>query len=225
MVKKKVVFKKTKEEIKKLIVDSIKLLKKLVLEKLQYANVRLEYSPESFTGTELDFALNICETVCSILGASPDNQVIIKLLNSVEMSTPNVYADQIEWIYSHFTHRDNICISLHLHNDRGTAIAAAELGLMVGADRIEGCLFGNGERAGNVCLVTLALNLFTQGIDPKVYYNNLPKTIQIYKECTELKVQERYPWAGSLIYTAFSGSHQDAIKKGLEIIKLEKLEK
>mmetsp|Transcript_38431 Transcript_38431/g.81455 ORF Transcript_38431/g.81455 Transcript_38431/m.81455 type:complete len:609 (+) Transcript_38431:117-1943(+) len=214
-LQRRVVFKASREEIKKLAVDGTKLLKDLALKELKGVNVRLEYSPESFTGTELDFALDVCEAVCDVWGATPDNQVILNLPSTVEMATPNIYADQIEWMCAHISKRDSVCISVHPHNDRGTGIAAAELALMAGADRVEGCLFGNGERTGNVCLVTLAINMFTQGIDPKVVYDNLDETIEISEFCTELKVPERYPWAGSLVYTAFSGSHQDAIKKGL----------
>jgi len=214
-LQRRVVFKAGREEIKQMAIDGTKLLRKLADSELQGVNVRLEYSPESFTGTELDFALDVCESVCDIWGATPENQVILNLPSTVEMATPNVYADQIEWMCAHISRRDAVCISLHPHNDRGTGIAAAELALMAGADRVEGCLFGNGERTGNVCLVTLALNLFTQGIDPKVKYDDIAETIEISEFCTELRVPERYPWAGSLVYTAFSGSHQDAIKKGL----------
>jgi 2-isopropylmalate synthase len=214
-LQRRVVFGLGKEEIKNMAVQGTKLLKSLAEEHLKGVNVRLEYSPESFTGTELDFALDVCEAVCDTWGATPENKVILNLPSTVEMCTPNVYADQIEWMCSHISRRDSVCISLHPHNDRGTGIAATELALMAGADRVEGCLFGNGERTGNVCLVTLALNLFTQGIDPGVRYNNIQETIEVAEFCTELKVPERYPWAGSLVYTAFSGSHQDAIKKGL----------
>lgn len=214
-LQRRVVFKAGRDEIKKMATDGTKLLKELVKKELQGVSVRLEYSPESFTGTELDFALEVCEAVCDVWGASPENQVILNLPSTVEMATPNIYADQIEWMCAHVSRRDSVCISVHPHNDRGTGIAAAELALMAGADRVEGCLFGNGERTGNVCLVTLALNMFTQGIDPLVVYDKLDETIEIAEYCTELRVPERYPWAGSLVYTAFSGSHQDAIKKGL----------
>jgi len=186
---------------------------------LKGTNVRLEYSPESFTGTELDFALEVCEAVMDVWGATPEQQVILNLPSTVEMCTPNVYADQIEWMCAHLSRRDCACVSLHPHNDRGTGIAAAELALMAGADRVEGCLFGNGERTGNVCLVTLAMNLFTQGIDPQVDYSDMAETIEVSEYCTELRVPERYPWAGNLVYTAFSGSHQDAIKKGLQALE------
>lgn len=222
-LQRRVVFKKGREDIKAMAVEGTKLLKKLTEEQLKGSEVRLEYSPESFTGTELDFALDVCEAVMDAWGPTPQNQIILNLPSTVEMCTPNVYADQIEWMCAHLSRRDCVCISLHPHNDRGTGIAAAELALMAGADRVEGCLFGNGERTGNVCLVTLALNLFTQGIDPQVDYSTLPDTIEVSEYCTELRVPERYPWAGSLVYTAFSGSHQDAIKKGLEVGKSQTL--
>mmetsp|Transcript_103818 Transcript_103818/g.293563 ORF Transcript_103818/g.293563 Transcript_103818/m.293563 type:complete len:619 (-) Transcript_103818:166-2022(-) len=222
-LQRRVVFKGSREEIKTMAVEGTKLLKKLASEELQDANVRLEYSPESFTGTELDFALDVCEAVMDVWQPSPDKQVILNLPSTVEMCTPNVYADQIEWMCSHISRRECVCISLHPHNDRGTGIAACELALMAGADRVEGCLFGNGERTGNVCLVTLAMNMFTQGIDPGVSYTSLAETVSISEYCTELRVPERYPWAGRLVYTAFSGSHQDAIKKGLEAGKSSKI--
>eukprot|EP00927_Polykrikos_kofoidii_P028276 TRINITY_DN24720_c0_g1_i1.p1 TRINITY_DN24720_c0_g1~~TRINITY_DN24720_c0_g1_i1.p1 ORF type:complete len:614 (-),score=123.30 TRINITY_DN24720_c0_g1_i1:459-2300(-) len=222
-LQRRVVFQKDREDIKKMAVDGTKLLKELTAAELKDANVSLEYSPESFTGTELDFAVDVCEAVMDVWGATPENQVILNLPSTVEMCTPNVYADQIEWMCAHLSRRDCACISLHPHNDRGTGVAAAELALLAGADRVEGCLFGNGERTGNVCLVTLALNLFTQGIDPKIDYSDLCETIEVSEFCTELRVPERYPWAGSLVYTAFSGSHQDAIKKGLQAGKDNKV--
>lgn len=222
-LQRRVVFKKDREDIKNLALESVRLVKKLVDDRMQGTNVRLEYSPESFTGTELDFALDVCNGVVDVWQPTPEKQVILNLPGTVEMATPNVYADQIEWMCAHIKKRDSVCISVHPHNDRGTGIAAAELAIMAGADRVEGCLFGNGERTGNVCLVTLALNLFTQGIDPEVSYVDLEETIKVAEHCTELKVPERYPWAGSLVYTAFSGSHQDAIKKGLEAIKSQKI--
>lgn len=215
-LQRRVVFGKDREHIKGMAINGIKLLKQLADAELQDVNVRLEYSPESFTGTELDFALDVCEAVVDVWGPTPDKQVILNLPSTVEMATPNIYADQIEWMCAHLSRRDCVCLSLHPHNDRGTGIAAAELALMAGADRVEGCLFGNGERTGNVCLVTLAMNLFTQGIDPKVDLSDMAETIEVSEFCTELRVPERYPWAGALVYTAFSGSHQDAIKKGLQ---------
>jgi 2-isopropylmalate synthase len=175
-----------------------------------------EYSPESYTGTELEFAVDICNQVLEVFEPTPERKVIINLPSTVEMATPNVYADSIEWIGRHLAHRENVIISLHPHNDRGTAVAAAELGYMAGADRIEGCLFGNGERTGNVDLVALGINLFTQGIDPQIDFSDLDEVRRTAEYCNQLKVHERSPWAGDLVYTAFSGSHQDAIKKGFE---------
>ncbi|MBC7630081.1 2-isopropylmalate synthase, partial [Aeromicrobium sp.] len=177
-----------------------------------------EYSPESFTGTELDFALEVCNEVLEILEPSPKRKVIINLPSTVEMASPNVYADSIEWMSRHLNHRENVVISLHPHNDRGTAVAAAELGYLAGADRIEGCLFGNGERTGNVCLVTLGLNLFTQGVDPQIDFSNIDEVRRTVEYCNRISVHERHPYGGDLVYTAFSGSHQDAIKKGLEAL-------
>ena len=175
-----------------------------------------EYSPESYTGTELETALEVCNAVIDELQPTPERQLIINLPATVEMATPNVYADSIEWMHRHLARRDSIILSLHPHNDRGTAIAAAELGYMAGADRIEGCLFGNGERTGNVDLVALGINLFTQGIDPQLDFSDLDEIKRTAEYCNQLKVHERSPWAGDLVYTAFSGSHQDAIKKGFE---------
>jgi 2-isopropylmalate synthase len=180
-----------------------------------------EYSPESFTGTELDFAVDVCNQVLEVLEPTPDRKVIINLPATVEMASPNVYADSIEWMSRHLNHRENVILSLHPHNDRGTAVAAAELGYMAGADRIEGCLFGNGERTGNVDLVALGINLFTQGIDPQVDFSNLDEIKRTAEYCNQLPVPERSPWAGDLVYTAFSGSHQDAIKKGFEAMAAE----
>ena len=175
-----------------------------------------EYSPESFTGTELEFALEVCNQVIEVFEPTADRKVIINLPATVEMATPNVYADSIEWMSRRLNHRENILLSLHPHNDRGTAVAAAELGYLAGADRIEGCLFGNGERTGNVDLVALGINLFTQGIDPQIDFSDLDEVRRTAEFCTRLSVPERSPWAGDLVYTAFSGSHQDAIKKGFE---------
>ncbi len=180
-----------------------------------------EYSPESYTGTELEFALEVCNKVIEVFEPSPERKVIINLPATVEMATPNVYADSIEWMSRRLAHRENVILSLHPHNDRGTAIAAAELGYMAGADRIEGCLFGNGERTGNVDLVALGINLFTQGIDPQIDFSDLDEVKRTAEYCNQLKVHERSPWAGDLVYTAFSGSHQDAIKKGFEAMEAE----
>ncbi len=175
-----------------------------------------EYSPESFTGTELDFAVEVCNRVMEVLVPRPDRKLIINLPATVEMSTPNLYADSIEWMCRHLNHRENVIVSLHPHNDRGTAIAAAELGYLAGADRIEGCLFGNGERTGNVDLIALGMNLFSQGIDPQIDLSDLDTIRRTAEYCNQLTVHERSPWAGDLVYTAFSGSHQDAIKKGFD---------
>ncbi|MCO5294208.1 MAG: 2-isopropylmalate synthase [Homoserinimonas sp.] len=181
--------------------------------------VYYEYSPESYTGTELEFAVEVCNRVMEVFVPTPEKKVIINLPATVEMATPNVYADSIEWMSRHLNNRENVILSLHPHNDRGTAIAAAELGYMAGADRIEGCLFGNGERTGNVDLVALGLNLFTQGIDPQIDFSDLDDIKRIAEHCNQLRVHERSPWAGDLVYTAFSGSHQDAIKKGFEAME------
>jgi 2-isopropylmalate synthase len=178
--------------------------------------VYYEYSPESYTGTELEFALEVCNRVLEVFEPRPDRKVIINLPATVEMATPNVYADSIEWMSRHLNHRENVILSLHPHNDRGTAVAAAELGYMAGADRIEGCLFGNGERTGNVDLVALGVNLFTQGIDPQIDFSDIDQVKRTVEYCNQLPVPERSPWAGDLVFTAFSGSHQDAIKKGFE---------
>ncbi|GAA2083300.1 2-isopropylmalate synthase [Pseudolysinimonas kribbensis] len=181
--------------------------------------VYYEYSPESYTGTELEFAAEICNQVMTVFVPTPERKVIINLPSTIEMATPNVYADSIEWMSRHLHHRENVILSLHPHNDRGTAIAAAELGYQAGADRIEGCLFGNGERTGNVDLVALGINLMTQGIDPQIDFSDLDEIRRTAEYCNQLRVHERSPWAGDLVYTAFSGSHQDAIKKGFEAME------
>ena len=178
--------------------------------------VYFEYSPESYTGTELEFAVDVCDSVNEVFQPTPDRKVVINLPATVEMATPNVYADSIEWMSRNLAHRDGIVLSLHPHNDRGTAVAAAELGYLAGADRIEGCLFGNGERTGNVCLVTLGMNLFSQGIDPQIDFRNIDEIRRTVEYCNQLPVNERHPYGGDLVYTAFSGSHQDAINKGLK---------
>lgn len=184
-------------------------------------DIYYEYSPESYTGTELEFALEVCNKVLEVLEPTPERKVIINLPATVEMATPNVYADSIEWMSRKLNHREDVILSLHPHNDRGTAIAAAELGYMAGADRIEGCLFGNGERTGNVDLVALGLNLFTQGVDPQIDFSDLDELKRTAEYCNQLAVHERSPWAGDLVYTAFSGSHQDAIKKGFEAMEAD----
>jgi 2-isopropylmalate synthase len=182
--------------------------------------VRWQYSPESFTGTELDYALEVCEAVMDVWQPTPSQPVVLNLPATVEMSTPNVYADQVEWFIRHLgARRSSVILSLHPHNDRGTAVAAAELGVQAGADRVEGCLFGNGERTGNVCLVTLGLNLYTQGVDPKVDFHDIDEIRRTVEHCNQLPVHPRHPYGGDLVYTAFSGSHQDAIKKGLEAME------
>jgi 2-isopropylmalate synthase len=183
--------------------------------------IRYEYSPESFTGTELDFALEICEAVMGQWDPDPQHPVIINLPATVEMSTPNIYADQIEWFIRNMSNRDCALISLHAHNDRGSAVAATELALMAGADRVEGTLFGNGERTGNVDILTLALNMFTQGVDPCLDFSDINRVIDVYERCTRLPVHPRHPYAGELVYTAFSGSHQDAINKGMAACEKE----
>jgi 2-isopropylmalate synthase len=182
------------------------------------ADLRFEYSPESFTGTELDFAVEICESVMDVWEPTPQNKIIFNLPATVEMATPNVYADQIEWFGRQISRRDSIVFSIHPHNDRGTAVAAAELALMAGADRIEGTLFGNGERTGNVDIVTLALNLFSQGVEPGLDLSDIPEIVRTVEYCNQLPVHPRHPYGGELVFTAFSGSHQDAIKKGLTAI-------
>ncbi|MDR1808112.1 MAG: 2-isopropylmalate synthase, partial [Propionibacteriaceae bacterium] len=184
-----------------------------------------EYSPEIFTQTPTDFALEVCENVTEVWQPGPGREIIFNLPATVERSTPNTYADQIEYFCRHISHRDSVCVSLHPHNDRGTAVAATELALMAGADRVEGCLFGHGERTGNVCLVTLGLNLFSQGIDPQIDFSDLDEIRRTVEYCTGLPVAPRHPYAGDLVYTAFSGSHQDAIKKGLEDLEHKALER
>jgi len=183
--------------------------------------ISYEYSPESYTGTELDYALEVCSKVIEVIDPTPDWPLIINLPATVEMATPNVYADSIEWMSRHLPRRDSVVLSLHPHNDRGTGVAAAELGYLAGADRIEGCLFGNGERTGNVCLVTLGLNLFSQGIDPQINFSDIDGIRRTVEYCNQLPVPERHPYGGDLVYTAFSGSHQDAIKKGLEALAVD----
>jgi 2-isopropylmalate synthase len=210
-----VVFRTDKQGIIDIALEGARLCK--AAEKtVPEVDVNYEYSPESYTGTELEFAVDICNQVVDALGGTPERPIILNLPATVEMVTPNVYADSIEWMSRNLARRDSVILSLHPHNDRGTAIAAAELGYMAGADRIEGCLFGNGERTGNVDLVALGLNLFTQGIDPMIDFSDLDEVKRTAEYCNQLPVPERSPWAGDLVYTAFSGSHQDAIKKGFE---------
>jgi len=209
------VFKMSRDEITALGVEGARVIKKEAASRVE-TTFKYEYSPESFTGTELDFALSICEAVMDEWQATADNPVIINLPSTVEMATPNVYADQIEWFCNSMKNREAAIISLHAHNDRGCAVAATELALMAGADRVEGTLFGNGERTGNVDIVTLALNMFTQGVDPKLDLHNITRLIEVSEQVTDIPVHVRHPYAGELVYTAFSGSHQDAINKGME---------
>ena len=210
-----VVFRSDREGIKRIAVEGAKLCR--ASESIcADTEVFYQYSPESYTGTELDYAVEVCNEVLEVFEPTAERNVIINLPATVEMSTPNVYADSIEWMSRHLAHREHVILSLHPHNDRGTAVAAAELGYQAGADRIEGCLFGNGERTGNVDLIALGINLFTQGIDPEIDFSRLDEIRRTAEYCNQLRVHERSPWAGDLVYTAFSGSHQDAIKKGLE---------
>ena len=217
-LQRKVVFDKDKEGVKKIATDAAKLIKELSSE-YKNTNWSFEYSPESFTGTELDYALEVCDDVVDILKESSNNKIIINLPATVEMSTANIYGDQIEWMSENFENRENICLSLHPHNDRGTAIAASEFGLMAGADRVEGTLFGNGERTGNVDIVTLALNMYSQGINPNLDFSQINNVMREVEYCNQLPVHPRHPYAGDLVFTAFSGSHQDAIKKGLNALR------
>ncbi|MEN9954681.1 MAG: hypothetical protein RLZZ41_345 [Actinomycetota bacterium] len=218
VLQRKVVFKQDKEGIKKIALDAAKKCKSLEY-MLPGTNVYYEYSPESYTGTELEYSLEVCNAVIDEIAPTPDRQMVINLPATVEMTTPNVYADSIEWMSRRLVKRESVILSLHPHNDRGTAIAAAELGYMAGADRIEGCLFGNGERTGNVDLVTLGLNLFSQGIDPQIDLSDIDEIKRTVEYCNQLPVAERSPYGGDLVYTAFSGSHQDAIKKGFEAMQ------
>ena len=214
-LQREVVFKKDKVGITKIATEGAQLVQKLS-EEYNKTDWQFEYSPESFTGTELDYASEVCDEVNNIWHKGNKNKTIINLPATVELSTPNIYADQIQWMNENLKNRDKIILSLHPHNDRGTAVAAAELGLMAGADRIEGTLFGNGERTGNVDIVTLGLNLFTQGIDPQLDFSDINKTMREVEYCNQLPVHPRHPYAGDLVFTAFSGSHQDAIKKGFD---------
>ncbi len=215
ILQRRVVFGQDKEGIKQIALSAAR--KCLELEaKIPQTKVFYEYSPESYTGTELEYAVEVCNAVAEVIKPTPDRKLIINLPATVEMATPNIYADSIEWMSRHLIPRDSIILSLHPHNDRGTAVAAAELGYMAGADRIEGCLFGNGERTGNVDLVTLGLNLFSQGIDPEIDVSDIDQIKRTVEYCNQLPVPERSPYGGDLVYTAFSGSHQDAIKKGFE---------
>ncbi|WP_280481848.1 2-isopropylmalate synthase [Nocardia cyriacigeorgica] len=218
ILQRRVVFRADREAVKKIATDAAKLC--LETEKKHPdTNWRYEYSPESYTGTELEYAKEVCDAVSEIIAPTPDKPLIINLPATVEMATPNVYADSIEWMHRNLARREAIVLSLHPHNDRGTAVAAAELGYQAGADRIEGCLFGNGERTGNVCLVTLGMNLFSRGIDPQINFSDIDEIRRTVEYCNQLPVHERHPYGGDLVYTAFSGSHQDAINKGLDAMK------
>ena len=218
-LQRKVVFKKDMDGIIDIAVEGAKLIKELIDSYEGDTNFRLEYSPESFSGTEVDNSVKICEAVMDVIKPTPENPIILNLPNTVEMCTPNTYADQIEYFITHMKNRDSAIISLHPHNDRGTGVACAELGLLAGADRIEGTLFGNGERTGNLDIVTVGLNMFTQGVDPQLDFSNLPKYREIYERCTKMKIGERQPYVGDLVFTAFSGSHQDAINKGFAYVR------
>jgi 2-isopropylmalate synthase len=215
ILQRKVVFNQDKNGIMEIALNGARKCKELE-SSIPETDVYYEYSPESYTGTELEYAVEVCNAVIEIINPSPDHKMVINLPATVEMTTPNVYADSIEWMHRNINRRDSILISLHPHNDRGTAVAAAELGYLAGADRIEGCLFGNGERTGNVDLITLGLNLFSQGIDPHIDFSDLDEIKRTVEYCNQLPVPERSPYGGDLVYTAFSGSHQDAIKKGFE---------
>ena len=208
------VFRKSKEEIKQIAIDGAKLVKKLAAE--YEGNFRFEYSPESFTGTEPEYALEVCNAVLDVLEPGPDNNVIINLPVTVEMSLPHVYASQVEYMHENLKYREHVTISLHPHNDRGTGVADTELALLAGADRVEGTLFGNGERTGNVDIITLAMNMYSHGVEPNLDFSDMPAIVETYEKCTRMHVYERSPYAGSLVFAAFSGSHQDAIAKGMK---------
>ena len=216
VLQREVVFHQDKDGIVDIATQGARLCKKYEEQMSHSTEVVYQYSPESFTGTELEFAAHISDEVLDVLGATPEKKVIVNLPATVEMATPNVYADSIEWMHRNLRHRDSIILSLHPHNDRGTGVAAAELGYMAGADRIEGCLFGNGERTGNVDLITLGMNLFSQGVDPQIDFRDMDEIRRTVEYCNQMPVPERSPYGGDLVFTAFSGSHQDAIKKGLD---------
>ncbi|MBY6537188.1 2-isopropylmalate synthase [Rhodococcus sp. BP-349] len=219
ILQRRVVFRADRDAIEKIATDGAR---KVLEEATKFPDThwRYEYSPESYTGTELEYAKKVCDAVTEIIAPTPENPMILNLPATVEMATPNVYADSIEWMHRNLERRDSIVLSLHPHNDRGTGVAAAELGYQAGADRIEGCLFGNGERTGNVCLVTLGLNLFTRGVDPQIDFSNIDEIRRTVEYCNQLPVHERHPYGGDLVYTAFSGSHQDAVNKGLDAMKV-----
>ena len=218
-LQRRVVFGLDMDGIVDIAVHGAQLCQKFAEQIAPRTDIFFEYSPESYTGTELEFAVRVCDAVNDVWLPTPDRKVILNLPATVEMATPNVYADSIEWMHRNLAYRDAVVLSLHPHNDRGTAVAAAELGYMAGADRIEGCLFGNGERTGNVCLVTLGLNLFSQGIDPQIDFSDIDEIRRTVEYCNQIPVHERHPYGGDLVYTAFSGSHQDAINKGLKVME------
>jgi 2-isopropylmalate synthase len=220
ILQRRVVFRADRPAVAQIAVDGAR---KCIAEAAKYPGTqwRFEYSPESYTGTELEYAKQVCDAVGDVIEPTPKRPIIVNLPATVEMATPNVYADSIEWMSRNLNRRDAVILSLHPHNDRGTAVAAAELGFAAGADRIEGCLFGNGERTGNVCLVTLGLNLFSRGVDPQIDFSNIDEIRRTVEYCNQLPVGERHPYGGDLVYTAFSGSHQDAINKGLDQMKLD----
>jgi 2-isopropylmalate synthase len=215
VAQRKIVFKKSQEEIIDLALEGVDLVKKYAAD--HQGSIMLEYSPESFTGTEMEFAAKICNAVTERWGISAERPVIINLPATVEMATPNVYADQIEWMSRHLENREHVVISTHTHNDRGTSVAATELALLAGADRVEGTLLSNGERTGNVDIITLALNMYTQGVDPELDFSDVDEVVRIVEHCTQIETHVRHPYVGELVYTAFSGSHQDAINKGMAI--------
>ncbi|GIG39925.1 2-isopropylmalate synthase [Cellulomonas phragmiteti] len=219
VLQREVVFRSDEDGIADIAVSGARFCKKYE-ELVPDTEVLYEYSPESYTGTELEYAVRVCNAVLDVLEPTPERPVIINLPATVEMATPNVYADSIEWMSRHLRYRESVVLSLHPHNDRGTAVAAAELGYLAGADRIEGCLFGNGERTGNVDLVTLGLNLFSQGIDPQIDFSDIDRIRRTVERCNQMPVHERHPYGGDLVFTAFSGSHQDAIKKGLDALEV-----
>lgn len=221
-LQRKVTFNKSRAEIIQIAKDGVKLVRDMAgIAEDNGTKIRLEYSPESFSDTELDFALEICEEVKAIWQPTPENKMIVNLPETVQYSPPNVYADQIEWMSTRISQRDCVEISLHSHNDRGTGVASTELGLMAGADRVEGTLFGNGERTGNVDIVTVALNMHAEGVESGLDFSDLPAIRKVYEECTKMQVPPRHPYAGDLVFTAFSGSHQDAIKKGMDLRRRE----
>ena len=218
-LQRRVVFNADEDGVKAIAVDGAKMVADRIGKLGSDTDLRLEYSPESFTGTELGYALDVCEAVMDVWQPTPENKTIINLPATVEMSTPNIYADQIEWMHRNFSRRESMILSLHPHNDRGCGVAATELGLMAGADRVEGTLFGNGERTGNVDIITLGLNMFTQGVDPMLDISDIKSLVDTAEFCNQLPVHQRHPYAGLLVHTAFSGSHQDAIRKGMDAMR------